>query len=41
VPEEKPKRIYPPLMIRARPNEDEEEQLLEDYVREIYSLRES
>jgi ribosome-binding protein aMBF1 (putative translation factor) len=27
-------------MIRAKPNEDEEEQLLEDYVKEIYSLRE-
>jgi GTPase len=26
-------------MIRPKPNEDEEEQLLEDYVREVYLLR--
>jgi GTPase len=37
--EEKPQRVYPPLMIRPRPNEDEEEQLLEDYVQTIYDLR--
>jgi hypothetical protein len=38
--EEKPKPIYPPLMIRAHVNDDEMEQPLEEYVNELFDRKE-